>query len=573
MKKQFLRRALLTLVGGVILSTSAWADGTTTTIGAVQNGWNAANSYTSPYTIGKNQTLKLNFKVNETRGNYIADGWVTVLCKTNTISYNSDMYLFLRTDCYGVNSWDWNNKTTNNSGWFICNQNNFYWPSDDTSTEVDEALTNFQAYISGSTVDLTIRRYGTEVFVITDVTTANSVKYRHYFVMKCGNEDEDIYGFLAADYANITINSSEISSSEVPSQTGTLIGSLNHGVAGIKENPFMSFPLAANETITLHFKNYTNRVFIWNNFVIEITDNTHFVDLRGDGAGWQWAADWGTYTTWWDSNNLTKTNYPATDYDYMDAMDGADVVATVSRENEKFTITAKITPLSGNEFTEVYTFSDANLTSQAVTVNLLCEGAHLDLLPVTATITEYNWATFASDYALDFSKATEGLKAYMVTGHNDNAIIKTPVAGTVPAGTGLLLYAETPGDYNIPIVETSTTSTTGNHLVAGTGEAVAKETGKTKYALGVNSANKAAFMIINDYAPVMAKNKAYLQFDEVISAPFLSFEGDGETTGIANVNVNANSNSNSSWYDLSGRRVANPTNGLYIVNGKKVIIK
>ena len=78
-------------------------------------------------------------------------------------------------------------------------------------------------------------------------------------------------------------------------------------------------------------------------------------------------------------------------------------------------------------------------------------------------------------------------------------------------------------------------------------------------------------MIIDDYAPVMAKNKAYLQFDEEISAPFLSFEGDGETTGIANVNVNANANS--SWYDLSGRRVANPTKGLYIVNGKKVIIK
>ena len=45
----------------------------------------------------------------------------------------------------------------------------------------------------------------------------------------------------------------------------------------------------------------------------------------------------------------------------------------------------------------------------------------------------------------------------------------------------------------------------------------------------------------------------------------------GDPSGIENVNRQAvNSNQ---YFDLSGRRVAQPTKGLYIVTGKKVYIK
>ena len=49
-------------------------------------------------------------------------------------------------------------------------------------------------------------------------------------------------------------------------------------------------------------------------------------------------------------------------------------------------------------------------------------------------------------------------------------------------------------------------------------------------------------------------------------------------TGIKNVNVNENENQNENenenrYYDLNGRKVMNPTKGLYILNGKKVIIR
>ena len=49
---------------------------------------------------------------------------------------------------------------------------------------------------------------------------------------------------------------------------------------------------------------------------------------------------------------------------------------------------------------------------------------------------------------------------------------------------------------------------------------------------------------------------------------------DGYTTGLEDILEDILEDSEStSIYDLNGRKVMNPTRGLYIVNGKKVIIK
>ncbi|MBO5583033.1 MAG: hypothetical protein J5942_00895 [Prevotella sp.] len=45
-----------------------------------------------------------------------------------------------------------------------------------------------------------------------------------------------------------------------------------------------------------------------------------------------------------------------------------------------------------------------------------------------------------------------------------------------------------------------------------------------------------------------------------------------ETTGISAVKTAADSK-DGEWYDLSGRRVGQPAKGIYVKNGKKVVIK
>ena len=68
-------------------------------------------------------------------------------------------------------------------------------------------------------------------------------------------------------------------------------------------------------------------------------------------------------------------------------------------------------------------------------------------------------------------------------------------------------------------------------------------------------------------------NKAYLQIPTSAAREMLSISfDDEETTGVAEVRSQIE-DVRGEVYDLSGRRVAHPTKGLYITNGKKYVIR
>ena len=69
-------------------------------------------------------------------------------------------------------------------------------------------------------------------------------------------------------------------------------------------------------------------------------------------------------------------------------------------------------------------------------------------------------------------------------------------------------------------------------------------------------------------------NKAYLAIKGNMSQ-MRGFSFESMTTGINNVVANTNNSKNAVIYDLNGRRVnsLNAAKGVYIVNGKKVIVK
>ena len=72
----------------------------------------------------------------------------------------------------------------------------------------------------------------------------------------------------------------------------------------------------------------------------------------------------------------------------------------------------------------------------------------------------------------------------------------------------------------------------------------------------------------------VAANKAYLAVPVAAARSGFNLFGDDDTTGIEAVDVNTeNANVAHEYYNLNGQRIANPSKGLYIVNGKKVIIK
>ena len=195
-------------------------------------------------------------------------------------------------------------------------------------------------------------------------------------------------------------------------------------------------------------------------------------------------------------------------------------------------------------------------TSMGV-VQIYKEVAHSETLAPAKTYT-----TLTSVYNLDFTSVSSNLKAYIATEVSGGNVLMTQV-NKVPAGTGLVLKAETPGDaVNVPVFDgTGADDVSGNKMegsatattaVAENGGYILKE-GKFQPAL----------------AGTLAAGKAYLAI--AVSAPTLNLDF-GETTGINAVN-GSELKVNGEYYNLAGQRVANPTKGLYIVNGKKVIVK
>lgn len=193
---------------------------------------------------------------------------------------------------------------------------------------------------------------------------------------------------------------------------------------------------------------------------------------------------------------------------------------------------------------------------------------------VTATVGSTGWATYSNaTYNLDFTGLA--VKAYKATLTSENKVKLSPVT-TVPAGTGVLLNA-TAGDHEIPVIS-SADAIEGNLLKASADEMIAaSKEGAYHYVLA-NGTSGLGF-----YNLAVAKNigagKAYLETTEALatedggkgSRVDWIIDGEGEVTAIKS--LGSEDTVTNGYLDLQGRRVIAPQKGLYIVNGKKVIIK
>ena len=195
---------------------------------------------------------------------------------------------------------------------------------------------------------------------------------------------------------------------------------------------------------------------------------------------------------------------------------------------------------------------------------------------VTITINQYGSATYCSTYALDFSEV-EGLKAYAATGYNtDTQVVTLTRVQTAKRGTGLFLMGE-PGEYTVPVIDKSDEYTL-NMLVGTIRDTEVNSTSNDgeflnfKYTV-VGENNTPKFYQFEDGSTLSA-NKAYLQlpaslFPAVASKSVGIRFDNGTFTDIEEIEGET---ANEVYYDLQGRVVMNPTNGIYILNGKKIII-
>lgn len=171
-------------------------------------------------------------------------------------------------------------------------------------------------------------------------------------------------------------------------------------------------------------------------------------------------------------------------------------------------------------------------------------------------------ATFSAPFA---TIIPTGVKAYYVSAKGAEATMTAIDAQAIPANQGVILTSES-GDAAtmVPAAGETAATITGNQLGHSAGAAKTLTAGEG-YILG-NGTEGIAFYPCK--AGSLPSNKAYL-LGNGESAIVMNFGN--AVTGINTIAAPASAKA--PIFDLSGRRVVKATKGLYIQNGKKVIVK
>lgn len=250
------------------------------------------------------------------------------------------------------------------------------------------------------------------------------------------------------------------------------------------------------------------------------------------------------------------------------------VSATEATANTTITITA--TPNDGYKLSAVSVKAgDTNIevsgTGNARTFtmpsqNVTVSATFAEIETIEATITSTtSFATFCSNKALDFTGINTIEAYYAKTVENGNVYLLR-IYGTVKAGTGLVLKGATT---RIPVAE-SGDELEGNMLIgvsadtdvnASTDYVLTEKNGVAVFAqTGVNKATVAAGHAYLRVPVAQARTRA------------IGIGGEG-TTGIDNTFIDNCEQGEMVIYNLGGQRVKNAAKGLFIINGKKKILK
>ena len=163
-----------------------------------------------------------------------------------------------------------------------------------------------------------------------------------------------------------------------------------------------------------------------------------------------------------------------------------------------------------------------------------------------------------ADVKVYTAKVNEAKSAVVLT--------EVPAGSVIAKGTPVLVGAEA-GSYNFAASTGKATVVDGNDLKAATADT--KGDGSTIYAL-VEQDGKAVFAPLKDGVAV-SLGHAYLELPAASATRFYSIQFGGETTGINEVNAAAKADG--AYYTLQGVKTSKAAKGIYIHNGKKVVIK
>ena len=285
------------------------------------------------------------------------------------------------------------------------------------------------------------------------------------------------------------------------------------------------------------------------------------------------------FSSW--ANMPVSGNMPTSDLTLVAVFTEATYTLTFMLDNVVFGTPQQkkygeaITTPTGIPVEDGYTFGGwQNVPATMPAQDLVIYGFHVkDSETVTLSVGSSGYSTYYGDKALYFN-GTEAVKAYVAYAIGTSVVSLKQVIGSVAANTAMVLKGDAANaSATIAVVGTGETKT--NNLLRG----VTVDTSINdfrKYVLVEKSAEDGTkvvkFADTGNRAATVPANKAYLQAPEGAEARQLTIVFENDLTNAIEI-ISVESEANSAVFNLSGQQVKKPGKGLYIINGKKVIIK
>ena len=246
---------------------------------------------------------------------------------------------------------------------------------------------------------------------------------------------------------------------------------------------------------------------------------------------------------------------------------GDDVVITIAADEDR---TLNTLTVNGADVTDDVV--DGKYTIENVSANVVVVATFNSTKEFIAMA--HSQQTFCCSQDLDFSEVS-GLKAYIASGYDKTSgqVLLTRVE-SVPAGTGLLLAGTEGVTYKVPY---ATSNAFYVNLLKPVTEAQVIPTTDGAYTNFLyGKVNEVEGFYKSSGSGTVAAGKAYLQLPTAAlpaGVKGVSFVIDDELTPVQP--LTADGDAPASIFDLNGRKMVNGRlpKGVYIINGKKVMVK
>ena len=221
------------------------------------------------------------------------------------------------------------------------------------------------------------------------------------------------------------------------------------------------------------------------------------------------------------------------------------------------------------------TQSEIETAAQTLTDALNAAKADVALKRITLTIPAKSYMARIDADKRQIENAVAGVKLYSVKSVTNTEVELTAELSVIAAEMPYFIYNDNDTEVEVSIVVSSEDADNVDYDSEHFKGTLVDKTFTDEdmeeadhYVLSGGS----SFVWVKD-AGVLSAGKCWIQLQKSpANARALSIVFEGETTGISTVKTTVDTK-DAAVYDLQGRRVMQPTKGLFIVNGKKVVIK